>query len=232
MLKGDSKLTKSVENYLSYYAAYHYGDFRVWRDPDRDLQECQEEEYQGLVNTFNRYVESSNLENVSVFGAPLYFDQNSSESEPSIILSNLDLIDPSSLGWREILEFRKDESSKEKLRQLRHFISDKYLGRSNDFVREDIERMISEYNEVTRFWNFPTRKSIYTIALSGGTSTFIYNALGAALFDSPITTAIVGASTIIGSTAIVLESRRREVEIARKRNPVAYLVEAQRLTSQ
>jgi len=182
-----------------------------------------------LVEAFTKYVESANLAGFSIFGDRLLESDNDSMSEPSLVLSGLELVDTSRLSWKHLLEFRKDKDAMRKLSQLRRFVYDNYQGKSKDYISEELERKIQEYGEVSKFWDFPTRASLYTIALSGGSAVAIADALGIAFFGTPIGTAITGASAAIGTAAIAVEKRRREVNLQRDSHAVAYLVEAQML---
>lgn len=184
-----------------------------------------------LLEAFETCISHSKVKNFDIVGTQLHKSDDPILVEPSLILSSLDLIDSSKITWEKLIEFRKDKDSKEKLRQLRRFVYDSLSSKSSDYIREDIERRMAEYKEVTRFWDFPTRKSVYKIGLTSSAATVVADTLGVALFGAPLATIVAGASTTIGGAAIALESRRREIEIVKSHNPISYLIEAERLNT-
>src|SRR5665647_433395 len=72
-----------------------------------------------------------------------------SQSDPSITLSRLNLIDATQADWRQIIEVRKDVQSHRKLARLRLFIHNNYSGCSFSYIEDDLSRRLEEYEQVT-----------------------------------------------------------------------------------
>ncbi|HEV8329464.1 MAG TPA: hypothetical protein VGQ08_18485 [Nitrospiraceae bacterium] len=193
------------------------------------FEERRRSKQSGLVDAFDKYVDAAQVKDFSIYGDRLLASTDGSAAEPSLVLSNLQLVDTSRLSWRQLLEFRQDKDRMRKLGQLRRFVYDTYQSKSRDYIKEDLERRIEDYKAVTKFWNFPTRASLYTIALSSGGAIAAADVIGIALFGAPIGTAIVGVSAALGTAAIAVESRRREINLKKNSEAIAYLVEAQDL---
>lgn len=76
---------------------------------------------------------------------------NEETPTPAILtISNLKLIDATSCSWEQLLEFRKDEEAKVKLRKLRLFAYNNYTGKSKNFIEDDIHTRIYEYDSAAK----------------------------------------------------------------------------------
>lgn len=182
----------------------------------------------GLRNAFGNLVARSGVDDFAVYGEPLSAPTQSAASDPCLILANLNLVDASKLSWRLILELRKDEDTVERLRNLRRTVYKDYSGKPEAFIKEDIQDRISEYEAATKFWNLPLQKGVLEIAMTGEALTAVGSAIALALFGAPIAAAAAaGGAIAVGKAALSIAQRKREIELERRRNPMAYLVKLQ-----
>ncbi|HEY2560215.1 MAG TPA: hypothetical protein VGI48_10945 [Caldimonas sp.] len=178
-----------------------------------------------LLDAFGKLVESSGVEDFAVYGEPLSSAGPGAVADPCLVLSNLNLVDSSRLTWRQILELRKDEDSVERLRNLRRAVYKDYSGKPESYIKEDIEFRISEYEAATKLWSLPLQKGILEIAMTGEALTTFGAIMALGLFGAPVAAvAAAGGAIVVGKAALSFAQRKRDIELERKRNPMAYLV--------
>ncbi len=90
------------------------------------------------------------------------------------VLENIDVVDAQKLGWDQVLEFRKDQQSRDNYRALRIWIQDALKGKSIAECTDIIGDMLIKYEEAIEKHGFTTKigafKTVFTsgaIGLSG-----------------------------------------------------------------
>lgn len=203
------------------------GARHFWEYPVIDPS-IHQREFEIYVRTAADWARSSNewkKDGVSLWGAPLSPAEASKDSDVALVLAELQLIDVARIGWRQILEIRKDKTAINQLRNLRRTVYKDYTGKPQAYIRDDIEARIDDYRRVTKVWNFPLNKGILEIAMTGEALTAIGAAVSLACFGAPIAAAAAaGGSIAIGKAVLAIANRRREVRLEELRNPMAYLV--------
>lgn len=201
-----------------------YGAELVLRDQDSSLIDRPVL----VVETLLELLAFSSIDDFALFGraAPL---AESKPSEPCLTLGNLQIVDSTALSWKQIVEFRADSQRVNQLRRLRRFIFSEYDGKPPDYIREDIEERIEQYEEATKFWGLPTVEGFLRIALTTESAAMLAS-FSSALFGAPLATAAtVGGSIALGKGLLEVGKRKREINLERDRNPIAYLAEAKKL---
>lgn len=184
-----------------------------------------------LLDAFGQLVSSSGVRDFAVYGEHLDSVKPDENSDPALVLSGLNLVDATKLSWRHILELREDQDSVERLRNLRRAVYKDYSGKPEAYIKDDIEFRISEYEAATKFWNLPTQKGVLEIAMTGEALAAVGAAVALALFGAPIAAAAAaGGAIAVGKAALSIAARKREIELERRRNPMAYLVKLRRDT--
>ncbi|APW40215.1 hypothetical protein RD110_25940 [Rhodoferax koreense] len=225
-------LAPQVTQYLANYLVAFPHILGIEELPQGESMEDRARKQRPAVQAaYTDYVKATGIDPqlMSIYGVNLLSGAKAADAEVSLVLSNLDLIDTSRLSWAQIIELRRDQASRTELQRLRGLVYEKYTNFDPAFIRDKLQQDIEAYAKTTKFWDFPTRRSVYTIGLSGGVSTAFADALGLAIFGAPIGTAVVGATAALGGIAIAVESRRREIALLKDKNLVAYLIRAQKL---
>lgn len=177
----------------------------------------------GLAAQLQKFSSSKSLDSFSVYGAK--FRQGDSRSDDlGLLLSGIDLIDTSKVSWDQILEFRKDVGSVQKIRRLRRLIYMEYLDKPPDLIRDELEDRINQYKEATKLWGFETGSGLFQIVLTAEALIGVA-ALGSALFGAPLALASVGGVAALGQCMLEITRRKSAIKLEQKRNPVAYLAE-------
>lgn len=196
------------------------------------LDQRRERQMPEFVNAFANLVQSSGVSDIALYGVPLSSSGGdaSAAANPSLILSNLDLVDTKKLTWNQVIELRKDQDAVEKLRNLRRMVYKDYSGKSEAYIREDIEQRLYEYEQATKLWGFPLQKGVLEIAMTGEALTAVGAVVALTLFGAPVAAAAAaGGAIAVGKAALAIANRKRDIEIERRKNPMAYLVRLKQL---
>lgn len=171
-----------------------------------------------------------------IFGQPEHKKSKSNitvDSEPAIILSNLDLIDANKLTWDQIIEIRKDTHSMNALKDLRMFLYREFKHEDSiDYIEDTLLQLMRRYKETADKWGFDTMIQSLKIGLNKAMVLGIGSSLAAVLFDATLPiAAAAGFAASVGELGIKFSERHREKKDMQKKNPVHYLIELNKLSS-
>lgn len=153
-------------------------------------------------------------------------DNNQLNSDPSITLSNLNLIDTSNTDWKQIIEVRLDKDSHQKLARLRLFLSKNYADCSYSFIEDDISLQLYDYEQVCKKFGFETMtSSISALLNSNNLQASIGAGIIAGVFGGPITGVAVGTTIEIAKIAIVVAEKKHELKDWKNGHNLAYIIE-------
>jgi len=148
----------------------------------------------------------------------------------NISIANIPIVNTENVDWENILEFRKDNDSKRKLRNLRLFIYEKYEGKSRAYIEDDIERRVDEYHDTCKKHGFDNKISKLSLLLdSKNLSVIFLSATGAAIWGEPIVaagTVMTGAVIEIGKMCIELSKKKYAFHMLKNNHEMAYIIEA------
>lgn len=178
--------------------------------------------------SFATLLRSSSIADYSEYGRRKTLETG---TEPALVLANIRIVNVNEVSWAQILEFRNDTDRVEKLRRLRRFIFAEYDGKPASFIKEDLEERIEQYEEVTKFWGFPTATGFLQIALTAESAAMVA-AFSSALFGAPLAAAAaVGGSIALSKGLLEVAQRKREINLEREQNPISYLAEAKKVVN-
>lgn len=156
----------------------------------------------------------------------------SGKTQDEIVLSIIDipLIDTSRASWKQIIEFRKDSQSVQKLRKLRRFLHENYTEKDKAFIEDDLNTRMDDYTNAAQDWGFETKTSTMSMLLSSKTIAGSGSiALVSALFSAPTlgaAAAVFGTSVEIGRVSLHLAKRKYGFAALRRDHPLSYIIEA------
>lgn len=83
---------------------------------------------------------------------------DSSESARLIAtMRDLKLVDPAKASWKQVIEFRKDESSRRALRDLRLFFSENFEGKDPGYIADKLDQLLEQHDKAAKSWGFSTK---------------------------------------------------------------------------
>lgn len=147
---------------------------------------------------------------------------------PAILtLSNLKIIDVSNAPWEQIVEFRKDPTAKAKLRKLRLFAYENYTGKSKEFIEDDINGKIYDYENVAKKFGLEiVQAAVNNVVNSKLFTGVVTTSILTSLFGAPINaiiTATAGSIIEIGQFTLEFKKRKYELQDLIKDNPASFI---------
>lgn len=144
----------------------------------------------------------------------------------AVTLMNAKIIDTTSCSWEHILKFREDTEARHKLRRLRLFAYENYLGKSKEYVREDILKRIDDANQMAKRWGFETKTAALSMlltskTLAGGAAGSLVSVLAGQPLAAFLSVA-GGAAIETGRIGIEITRRHFTLRNMLKDNPVLY----------
>jgi hypothetical protein len=181
------------------------------------------------LEAFTSFVADFGLEALPVdcYGN-LFSEKDGVQSEFVIRLASLRLVDVRRCSWEHLLEFRRDNEARDKLRRLRLFAYENYAGKSKDYVEDDILKRIADYDEAVKQWGLETTQSALNMLL---TSKIVGEVSAGSLVSTFFGAPTLAAAAAVGGSAL-LEIGRIALEVSKQRlalrklaagNPVSYI---------
>jgi hypothetical protein len=147
----------------------------------------------------------------------------------SVILSGINLIDTSSATWDQIIEFRKNDEAKKKLRNLRLFLQTNYSGKTRSFIEDDFGKRIDDYNSVVKEYGFNTKVSVISfITNSKNLQTFGTASIAAVILGHPFvatTSLLTGVSLEVIKATIEFTNKRHAFNKLKKEHELSYIMD-------
>jgi hypothetical protein len=157
-------------------------------------------------------------------------EEPGNEAEIAVTLPALNLIDAQDAPWEQVLEFRRDKDSHNKMRRLRRFASENYSGKSKDFIEDDISLRIADYQEAVRTWRFETKYAAFTTLLNSKIlASTVAGSLLSAICGAPLPAvgaALAGVALEVGRITLEVNKRKFALRSLMKDNPACYISEA------
>jgi hypothetical protein len=148
-------------------------------------------------------------------------------------IAGMELVDTSRAEWRQILDFRNDTDSQEKLRNFRLFFFDNYRDKPTSYIRDDIERKIYEHKKACKKHDLKTITSSLSILCNSKSLAVVVSlvtvcGLMGLPFDA-LTPALLAEATIeIGKIAINVAEKRADINEISDSHPLAYVISARK----
>lgn len=154
-------------------------------------------------------------------------NDEATESDVSLSLSNINLIDTSKVKWEQIIEYRKDEIARKKLRNLRLFLHTNYQGKSRAFIEDDLGKRLDAYYDTCKDWGFDTLTATISVVMdSENLISLLVGSTCATLFGGPVAGLIAGASIEIGNISLNIAKRKHAFNKLKRDHDLAYIIEA------
>lgn len=178
-----------------------------------------------IREVFHDYATSLGFEKFCVV-LPSSQANSCSQSDPSITLSRLNLINASQAEWRQIIEVRKDSQSHRKLARLRLFFHNNYSDCSFPYIEDDLSRRLEEYEQVSKKFGLKTTLSSLSMLLDAkALQASAAAGLVAGIFGGPVAGFTAAAAVEIGKVAINIAEKHHELKDWQAGHDLAYIFE-------
>jgi hypothetical protein len=137
-------------------------------------------------------------------------------------------VDTSGVSWEQILDVRKDDVSRRKLRNLRLFLYANYEGKPSAFIEDDLKKRIEDYENACKDHGLNTCLSAlsvtfgskYVLAASAG-------AVSGAFLGSPLSGITTAAIIELGGVVIEISKAYASFRRLKRDHPLAYIIDLQ-----
>jgi len=147
-------------------------------------------------------------------------------------LSDLAIVDEKKLVWEQVQQFREDKDARSKLRRLIHWLDADMIGKSEQFVREEIAKKLDDYEWALKKHGIVTILGTITGALDGKflTGASAAGALIALLKDPGIAT-LAATGLVLTKAAVAISEKLIDLEDIRRgpNSEVSFIHEVKRL---
>jgi len=169
-----------------------------------------------------------NLYNQDVFG-------NVASSSSNIIctLANIPIIDTDLADFDQIKNLRKDVDSKIKLRNLKLFLHETYVGKSIDFIEDDLNRRIYDFNIVVKKHGFQIQQAVLSTLFNSQTALpTIATAIASAFCENPYlpVAAVAGALFDFGKILVQVRQCKYDHSALLEKHELAYIFKLKEIT--
>lgn len=184
-----------------------------------------------IREAFRRYAKGIGFDRFCV-AVPSAAGTGGSQSDPSITLSKLNLVDASQAEWRQIIELRKDIESHRKLARLRLFIHKNYADCSFAYIEDDLSQRIEEYERVSKKFGLKTTLSSLSLLLDAKALQASAGAgLVAGLFGGPLVGLSAAAAIEIGKVAVNIAEKHHDLKAWQSGHELAFIFDTKKTLS-
>jgi len=137
-------------------------------------------------------------------------------------INSLRIVDESSLSWQQVVSFRSDQEARRKYRRLVHWLDVEMIGKSVNFIADDLAGRLEDYNWTLRKHGVKTilgslssmLEPSFIAAASAATMVTGYAAGSLAASLSALSLAVAKVAASVASARISYDDATRVPEIA------------------
>lgn len=177
------------------------------------------------------------LQRKGINAVPFFYNKSSfdalfdtpSQSGIALSLIGIDVVDPYSLDWDQVLEIRRDRGSLRKLRNFRMFLYRNFDGKSVSYVRDNILKAIEEYENACRKHGIDMIHAAVNSILNSksllATSALTTSSILSGHPEWASVTVLSGCAVEIGKLCITMAKKHYDHRMKTSESEVAYLVD-------
>lgn len=195
-------------------------------DPDKFCPTAE-----GLQRLFTALVADFELQNVPVDCSR--FLMGSAKDAPftdRLSVRQICVIDTSKVTVPQIMEFRKDKETMNKMRNFRLFAYQQYSGKDRAYIEDDIQKRLSDYKEAVRACGFETTVKTLSFLFESKLliGAFATSAVSLLMGDARLAMEAFSTGAILEVGKLSLEYARQRHELRKicRENPISYIADA------
>ena len=178
-------------------------------------------------SAFQKFAKSLYINSYSVLLPESMENDSFTEAYSCLTTSNIPLIDTENSSWEQIMELRKDSESKKKLRRLRLFFLNNYVGKTKDFIEDDLCQRLDDYENTRKKHGFDTAMSTLDILLDANTlQAAAVAGFTTGLFGGPIVGMASGVTIELGKVLIELGKKQANISNLSAGHELGYIISA------
>lgn len=142
-------------------------------------------------------------------------------------LSNLSVIDESTLTWEQVIEMREDPETLNDIKRFKNFAIDRLQGLSAREAEDLIMQMEYDYKKRAKEWGVDTLISSGQLLVSHKNTAAIIALLSTAFAGIPLNIAIAtSAAASLGAIELNIISRKRRLMALENSDPIRFIIKA------
>ena len=188
-----------------------------------------------LRRIFSKLVTDFQLQNTSIDCSPFFWGR--AKDEPltdSLFVPHVSVIDSSKLTLSQIMEFRKDKETMNKMRKFRLFAYEQYSGKEKAYVEDDLQKRLADYNAVVKSCGFETTYKTLSFLFESKMiiGTFATCAVSLLMGNAQLAREAFATGAVIelGKLSLEYAKQRHELKKICLENPISYIAEAKQIS--
>jgi hypothetical protein len=179
-------------------------------------------------NALNHFAKQLGINRYSVLLPSHHaFSTHATDDDLTLTLTNIRLINTVRASWEQIFEFRRDTDARKKLRNMKLFLQENYQDKSKQFIEDDFNKRLDDYNNVCKDHGFETCMSVLSAILNAKTlQTVVAGGVAAALLGGPITGLSTAVCLELGNIVLEVAKRKHAFNKLMRDHQLAYIIDA------
>ena len=188
-----------------------------------------------LRKIFSNLVTDFQLQNTPIDCSP-FFGGLAKDEPPtdSLFVPHVSVIDSSKLTLSQIMEFRKDKETMNKMRKFRLFAYEQYKGKEKAYIEDDIQKKLADYNAAVKSCGFETTYKTLSFLFESKMiiGTFATCAVSLLMGNAQLAREAFATGAVIELGKLSLEYAKQRHALKRicLENPISYIAEAKQIS--
>jgi hypothetical protein len=196
-----------------------------------DMESARSSPLNGMTRTIAIDLQTAiNRRVFTCYSSELKRNDDYKSGEYQVILGSLhelEVVDEECLSWEQVLEFRRDSAMRSDYRRLVHWLDSQMIGKSNQFVIDEIGVRLDNYKAALRKHGLETRKGVLASMVDSKALLSSLAALGGSLVaGEPIYGGLLAGGVLFGKVLLSVQESKIELENVKDRhNDIAFVAQ-------
>jgi hypothetical protein len=147
----------------------------------------------------------------------------------SLCMLDIPIVNVEKASWDQILELRRDEESRNRLRRLRLFFFENYKNRDKDYLEDDLQQRLYEFELTRKKHGFSLITGSLEVLLDArNLQAALSSGLFATLLGGPITGLSTAALIEVGKIALKISKTRKGLKDLEQGHELAFIINAKK----
>jgi hypothetical protein len=190
---------------------------------------------EGLQRSFTSLVTEFQLQNIPVDCSHFFMGSGTDVSpDDSLSVPQVCVVDTSKLTFPQIMEFRKDKDTMNKMRKFRLFAYEQYSGKDRAYIEDDIQQRLTDYDAAVKSCGFETTYKTLSFLFESKVliGAFATAAVSLLMGNAQVAREAFAAGAMIEVGKLSLEYARRRHELKKicAENPISYIADVKQIS--
>jgi hypothetical protein len=188
---------------------------------------------EALQRLFTHIANDFQLKNIPIDSSHFFIGNPSNEHFTNCLSAlQIRVVDTTKVSLSQIMEFRKDKETMNKMRKFRLFAYQQFSGKDKAFIEDDIQQRISDYYDTLDASGFDTTIKTLSFLFDSKVlmGTFATTAASLLMGNGQLAAEAFSAGTILelGKLSLEFAKHKNELEKICRENPISYIADARK----